>query len=1209
MQRPVGWCEASNLDSISVARVTDCYECAERARVLSLAANREAGSSLASRESGFLQIDGADRCIQFVRRLISSPLQLLVLRNSQPSSVFTLAFRQPPRIPKIICNCPPDSDPRRFFHSSRFSLCYVSAYGPALPLLFSNPTTRQDCVFLLCFHDSHVPSHARVIGDRWRPEYPSWPLCFCSETMKASNLLGLPATLLLLLGCTHGIQLPYNPTRIFLSPQNNRVAYILRPASASNSQCSLSSLDLSSRLTSSNLPYTTLFPTLPFLDETLSNPVNAVIDGGGNITIYTGTCSTGAAPSLWRLNPQGRAAEVGSWTQQTLTQSGVTVTQADALIGSNFLAASVAFSSIISASEQNSKMYFFGGMCPLASSTPDSWMSAANYSSSMLSYSPKAGTSSIAYNEALAAVRIRPIAQAGHSITALEPTFSNRTDGTQTQQQDFVLLGGHTQNAFLNMSQVALFSLPQEAWTYFAVMQPSASGRTDLAIRDNSVPVDPRSGHTAILSSDGKKIILFGGWVGDVNTPANPQLAVLNVGSGYGGQNDWSWTIPSSPSGPGLASNGGIYGHGAMVLPGNIMLVLGGYSIAAPSKSRLRRAATSQTLNAQAYFYNISSNTWLSDYTAPDLTGEGLTPDGPLSTASQRAGLGAGLGVGSVAVLLLLTFYLWYKRQLKQRQDEQERDIRNLTFASNRYGSDEWGMPASNDRLHANVAAMGLFTERPKPDPQPSQAPYPVVQPGQPGWRGPSAQEAERTGLLVEIPSPTRGLRRHVPGRSPYPYEKRGSRHMENIHPITERDEEDPMAAAAGASEMTARSAAMQANSYAMLVNAPPFDPFSDRRDPLSSHPVHAEASLQTGRTTADREQELQGWVSDWERAADALMSAPEMASKSLHPIHTGRVSPLKSSERTSSTLSDQSTSSAALSYLSTSGGGVTGLARSLSTRSAAFLNSLTGSFGHPGNISPTSDKSQQPLTDARSSLPSQQARLSRGASYSFAATTMATQTTHPTASTASTSPRRYEEDLYSPVRTSFAHLQAEGEALLGSYRPAPHSRNRSEPFSREKKGISWVGSMKRAISGAYGDRSASLAHSSSQYDASSSSSPTRTSAPPAPRRAVTDAEFLKGRRGARDWYTDDPEEIRHSFSEMETSRGVISDEAEDDEDDWDVERAAEGRVVQLMFTVPKQRLRVINTDSRSLISCDDIERPGKEKEMGGTAYGKEMSG
>jgi hypothetical protein len=32
-----------------------------------------------------------------------------------------------------------------------------------------------------------------------------------------------------------------------------------------------------------------------------------------------------------------------------------------------------------------------------------------------------------------------------------------------------------------------------------------------------------------------------------------------------------------------------------------------------------------------------------------------------------------------------------------------------------------------------------------------------------------------------------------------------------------------------------------------------------------------------------------------------------------------------------------------------------------------------------------------------------------------------------------------------------------------------------------------------------------------------------------------------------------------------------------DEDDEWDIERAVENRVVQVMFTVPKERLRVVN--------------------------------
>jgi hypothetical protein len=1023
--------------------------------------------------------------------------------------------------------------------------------------------------------------------------------------MKAGSLLGLPVSLLILLGSAHGINLPYNPTRIFLSPQNDRVAYVLRPVSASSAQCSLSSLDLSAQLTPSNLPYTSLFSWLPFLDDTVSVPLNAVIDGGGNITIYAGNCSAGGSTSLWRLNPQGRAMEVGSWTQQNLTQKGVDITQAGGLTGSNFLAASIAFSSNVSTTERDSKMYFFGGMCPLSTSTPDSWQSTANYSSSMLTYTPKAATNSILYNEAIAAVRTQPIAQAGHSITALEPTFSNRTDGSQTQQQDFVLLGGHTQTAFLNMSQVALFSLPQEAWTYFPVMQPSASGHTDLTVRDNSVSVDPRSGHTAVMSSDGKKIIVLGGWVGNINTPASPQLAVLNVGNGYGGQNDWSWTVPSSPSGSGLAANTGIYGHGAMMLPGNIMLVVGGYAISASSSSKSRRTSVTQMLNSKAYFYNITSNSWLSDYTAPaSSTNAEASSSGPLATASQKAGLGAGLGIGSVAVVSLLVFYLWYKRRLREKREDREREI--IAFSALANGYDEWGMPAGSDRTNAGLVAADLYSDREKAEQHTHQGPYPTERPGQPGWRGTSVQEAERTGLLVEIPSPTRGLRRNGSGRGSYPYERRGSRNMEHFYPIAERDEEDQPNAAAGASEMSENVDEAQTRASILLVNSRANDPFTDPRDPLGSHPVSVEGSPRTGRTAADREQELRGWVSEWERAAEELIAAPEMVPRPLHPTPSGRLSPSKSSERTSSTLSDQSSHSTALSYLSATGG-VTGMARSLSTRSAAFLNSLTSTFSTVGNVSPTSDKLQHAETDARASLPSQLARQRRG--NSLIATGGASQSLMRPAT--STSAPKSDDDSFSSTLTSFAQLQAEGEALLGSYHPTLHVKNKSEPSSpiREKKGLSWVGSVKRVISGAYTGRSVSLTQASPRYNLPSPSSTARASGPSTPRRAASDAAFLKGRRGARDWYTDDPNETRPSISEMEPSHVVENDEA-DEEDDWDVERAAENRVVQLMFTVPKQRLRVVNADvdGRSLISFDEPETSEKGKGKVDSADEKEVS-
>ena len=183
--------------------------------------------------------------------------------------------------------------------------------------------------------------------------------------------------------------------------------------------------------------------------------------------------------------------------------------------------------------------------------------------------------------------------------------------------------------------------------------------------------------------------------------------------------------------------------------------------------------------------------------------------------------------------------------------------------------------------------------------------------------------------------------------------------------------------------------------------------------------------------------------------------------------------------------------------------------------------------------------------------------------------------------------------------------LQAEGEALLGGYQPStsPSSRVRgkSEPSSpvREKKPTGWYGSVKRAFSGT--GRSATFTNARARFDdsaqaGSSASSPTKSQPEDdaaSPRRAASDASFLRAKRGAKDWQTGDDdkeEETRGDECEREVAAG--------EEDDWDVERAAENRVVQLMFTVPRQRLRVVNADvdGRSLISFDDEEKLGKSE-------------
>ena len=122
------------------------------------------------------------------------------------------------------------------------------------------------------------------------------------------------------------------------------------------------------------------------------------------------------------------------------------------------------------------------------------------------------------------------------------------------------------------------------------------------------------------------------------------------------------------------------------------------------------------------------------------------------------------------------------------------------------------------------------------------------------------------------------------------------------------------------------------------------------------------------------------------------------------------------------------------------------------------------------------------------------------------------------------------------------------------------------------------------------------------------------------PRRAASDASFWRSKRGKQDWLDDalDPNDPRrrwrrnsgddwgapedHAAKEREMERRVTEGEEE-----WDVEGMAEGRVVQVMFTVPKQRLRVVNADvdGGSLVSVEKEDgKTGGERQAKLTPQG-----
>ncbi len=938
-----------------------------------------------------------------------------------------------------------------------------------------------------------------------------------------ARLFGLPVGLLAFLVLPAMATLPYIPTKAMLSPIYNDLVYVFQPSTtSSNSQ--LLGLNASRTLSATSLPFITISRSPPFITNSQNEAYTPAMDEQGRILVYTGDCSEAAGSSLWVLTPVNQSSDLqGTWAKANLSLDAVVGNRSQH--GANYLASAIAFSS---SNNTGSEFYTFGGMCPNTTSvSADGWTQSANYSNVMLALesATSSSLSSMAYTLGVSPSRGPPVAEAGFSMTALEPTFSQSSDGSQTQHksQNFVLIGGHTQQAFINMSQVALFSLPEQSWSFLPVNPPAAAPKTDLSARNTAV--DSRSGHTAVLTPDGRQMIIFGGWVGDVHTLANPQLAVLQLGAGYGGSSDWQWSVPTQ-SGPGPAKGLGLFGHGAVMLPGAVMMIVGGYTIPVSGNSKARKRDISQS--TQTYFFNTTSTSWISSYTHPRVS-QHITPsnaDSGSITPSGRVGLGAGLTFGLLAVIGIIIVYFWYSRRLKRRREAREEELRNLATGGRRALS-QGGIDGQESEMTMNAKWKGDGNRV-------SRDAYPWG--GNPG--------AERTGLLFEVPSPTRGLRRSLHSRGAYqpaPYydDGRQSRVSGNIHPIDERDEYEDRTPPADA--QTAQK--MGGN---ILESAPNFDPFRDSsRTPSPETPA------------LERALEVQNWVSDW-AAADALMQQ-----------RAGRISPDKT-DRTSSTLSEQSTRSALSAYSVQRSVGA--ISRSMSQRSAALFttNPFSTATTTVGSTAATSTHLGVP--GGQKITPERHPSHRRSQSLTIRPNPLRSNTS----------------DTFTTAPTSFPQLQLEGEALLGGYA----DQEESSPTKSYSRARGWMGSMRRAFTGT--DRSTSA--SPENRNNSMSSSPTKYQYTEAgiPRRAASAGAMLwQKRQGAKDW---DVEGGNHGTEPRQIGR---------DDEEWDVESAVEKRVVQVMFTVPREKLRVVNAgpdgDGESTLSIKEKERP-----KGGEAEGKE---
>ncbi|OBR02812.1 hypothetical protein CH63R_14038 [Colletotrichum higginsianum IMI 349063] len=869
---------------------------------------------------------------------------------------------------------------------------------------------------------------------------------------------------------------PYVPTTVLLSPPslpgspansssaNGGIAYIFHPRGAG---LELLSVNISATA-SGAASLQTISTSLPFLEgATDTTAVLPTMADDGSIVVQAGDCMSAEGYDVWTYTPpvtDGTATTSDPWhkTAATLPSTG------DSDAGPYALGAGISFSATLAPTMSDPVLYSYGGMC-LAPTTDDStWQGNGTYTKSMLRVAPSgAGGQDEAYTATFVSGKGPAFPEAGFSFTSLSPSISNRS-GVVTQQNRYVLLGGHTQQAFINMSSAAIWNLPEESWSFATVGGPRDVGSSELAVkdlerRDGADDVESRSGHTAVLNEDGTALIILGGWVGSVSQPASPQLALLEMGDTYG---DWTWSIPSQQP------DDGIYGHGAAILPGNVMMVYGGYEITATSGSKARKRQSGGT---GLRFLNMTSMSWSSSYSNPDYA----TPSNGAGAGNndniKKIGLGVGVGVGFAAILGAFLVYFCYKRHLRKKKEARDETVRSLAQDASRFLHPDDDMMERDDGPVFPWTGHAWYTGGPDPyETIDRSLGYESLRSGRnPG--GGQGGTYQPPGLLIPrkpIPRAARGAY-----QSPANLSTPG-----HIHPIYEADEDDP-------EHGSNARASRHRNQEPSTPTTPGYaDPFMT---PTGSVPVlnpgNRNSTTPSPEAFLRRDPEVQDWQSDVDAAEALLARMPSRRNSRVSPTRRESMRSARSmadDERTASNVSESARS-----------------AISVPTRQASTRH--TASPG-PNNLNLTI------VTGADNRLGTSSSSSSSGHTYSTA-------------------------------KSTFNALQAEGPSLLLQGRPRPGKDHRAEGDDGgynddDEDGYNYAANSPRRLS---------LDQVSSDYE---------------PRliglSGIGGAELLRRKQGRHDWDVD--------------QRSL---------DEWDIEKAVEQRLVQVMFTVPKERLRVVNAE------------------------------
>ncbi|KAJ4425163.1 hypothetical protein N0V82_000218 [Gnomoniopsis sp. IMI 355080] len=978
----------------------------------------------------------------------------------------------------------------------------------------------------------HGSPLSHLIGSGPSGRMRIWPSGMIANLILAMTAVPVSASEILLR--------PYIPTTILTpgslsgqSTSNSRIAYIFSPNDSGDS-VDLLSLDISSTVSSSSASNSasTITAGLPFFssssDTTTFTPTLA---SDGSIIVFAGDCASDSGSSVWIYNTT--SSDQPSWKHHQVTSDSAT--------GPQFLGGMIAFSEIISPSVSSPQIYSYGGQCPNSTINGTTWIDSADYTNSMT----QVALSIDAYEASTLSLKTQPIAEAGFSLTQLLPSTSN-ISGIVTQNINSVVLGGHTQNAFVNMSTAAIWALPEASWSFVSISDPSSASSTatnELAKDDQSaVQVQSRSGHTAVLNEDGTQLVILGGWVGNTSQAAEPQLAVLKMnGNEFG---DWEWSVPDEQP---LNGSNGIFGHGAALLPGNVMMVAGGYAI---SSSLSKRDDISVAGGQLQMFFNLTSLTWASSYTNPSPTSSDQQSGGTSLSTSTKLGLGLGLGLGIFLVLVILAVVLFcIRRSRRNRHRVRDDHIRDLNPGATFITSEEM-FESEHERAYPwgpRGAAQwyGYYTGG--HDPYLRGEKYENLR-SQHGDQDADLRDSEpSTGYTGSM------YRKPVPRIAKGLYQPTGvdeSRAMGVISPILE-DEEDELSMHGAISPdkdmegneddpfVTPRNSMPERGSYpqpgerrTILLVAPspspePHSPTTEPQTPTTAQPQHPE---------------VQNWVSDV--ASDALIT------QQLQPNYTtrniGRASPTRRQSvrfsegemspgaRTESNISESNRS--AFSFMPN---------RSESLRVAPLTVSNPDNRGGTSH----SDKSSSSNTDS---------------SYMTAKSIPTLQQEGPTL-------------LLGRPRAISAI-----ENVADDWDNDPHSPG--SPSKSKPPRRSWFGSLRRVFSGGHSSGSSNAASSlrtnaespthgeSSDYD--------RLGLGTLGLGGVEAGLLLKRKQGRSGW--DGAGETGASAS----GHGHGAGEGWDEED-WDIERAVEQRLVQVMFSVPKERLRIVNGEP-DIISIEE---------------------